>query len=156
MGREWLKQATSGQMNRELFEATLSRFGNQVSGEQLLNDIANQVRIAKVRQLLASPVVTPLDVYQTYRDQNERVSARVVPFPVNSFLDKVAGSTAAEAEAYYEKYKDVLPDPTRDTPGFKIPRQVRVEILSIDGAALAEVHRVATDGSRAADLLRES
>jgi hypothetical protein len=138
IGREWLKQATGGQMNRELFEATLSRFGNRVSGEQILSDIANQVRIAKVRQLLVSPVITPLDVYQTYRDQNERVSARLVPLPVESFLDKVPEPTEAEAKAYYEKYKDVLPDPDRDTPGFKIPRQVRAEILSIDGAALAK------------------
>lgn len=138
VGREWLKQATSGQMNRELFDATMSRFANQVSGEQILSDIANQVRIAKVRQLLASPVVTPLDVYQTYRDQNERISARVVAFPVDSFLDKVAEPTPAQAQAFYEKYKDVLPDPTQDTPGFKIPRQVRAEVLSIDGAALAK------------------
>ncbi|WP_406700296.1 hypothetical protein V5E97_15905 [Singulisphaera sp. Ch08] len=138
VGREWLKQATNGQMNRDLFEATLSRFGNQVSGEQILSDIANQVRIAKVRQLSASPVVTPLDVFQTYRDQNERISARIVPFAVESFLDKVSEPTPVQAQAFYEKYKDVLPDPTRDTPGFKIPRQVRVEILSIDGAALAK------------------
>ncbi len=37
---------------------------------------------------------------------------------------------------YYDKYKDLLPDPARDTPGFKVPRQIRVEILSIDGNAL--------------------
>ena len=37
----------------------------------------------------------------------------------------------------YEKYKDVLPDPARETPGFKVPRQIQVEILSIDGNGLA-------------------
>ena len=31
----------------------------------------------------------------------------------------------------------MLPDPSRPTPGFKVPRQVQVEILSIDGNALA-------------------
>lgn len=138
VGREWLKQATNGLMNRELFESTLSRFGNRVSGEQILSDIANQVRIVKVRQLLGEPVVTPLDVYQAYRDQNERVGARLVPFPVDDFLAKVAEPSQADVESYYNKYKDVLPEPDRETPGFKIPRQVRVEILSIDGAALAQ------------------
>src|SRR5215208_1672015 len=49
VGREWLKRATNGVMNRDLFETTLSRFGNRVSGEQILSDIANQVRLAKVR-----------------------------------------------------------------------------------------------------------
>jgi len=139
-GREWLKLATGGQMNREQFEAMLSLLGNQVSGEQILSDIASQVRIAKVRQLLATPVVTPLDVYQTYRDQNERVSARMVPFTVDSFLEKIAEPTEAQALAYYEKYKNDLPDPARKTPGFKVPRQVRLEILSIDGEALQKAH----------------
>src|SRR5215208_326846 len=71
VGREWLKKVTNGLMNRELFEGTLRGFGNTVSGEQILSDIANQVRISNVRQLLGSPVVTPLDVFQAYRDQNE-------------------------------------------------------------------------------------
>lgn len=136
-GREWLKQVTNGLMNRDLFEATLERLGNRVSGEQILSDIANQVRLAKVRQLLGNPLVTPLDVYQTYRDQNERVGTRAVAFPVQSFLDKVAEPSASEVQAFYDQYKDALPDPARDAPGFKVPRQVRVEILSIDGEALA-------------------
>ena len=99
VGREWLKQATNGLMNRDLFEATLSRFGNRVSGEQILSDIANQVRIIKVRQLLGEPVVTPLDVYQAYRDQNERVGAKLVAFAVDDFLEKVAEPAAAEVQA---------------------------------------------------------
>src|SRR5205807_6185783 len=66
VGREWLREVTNGLMNRDLFEATLSRFGNRVSGEQILSDIANQVRLDKVRRtLLGIPVVTPLDVYDT-------------------------------------------------------------------------------------------
>ena len=137
VGREWLKQTFGQHMNRETFERSSRRFNNQVSGEQILGDIANQVRLAKVQQLLGSPVVTPLDVFQTYRDQNERVSARAAGFPVEDFVAKVARAVAVGARGmYYDKYKDVLPDPARDTPGFKIPRQIRVEILSIDGDAL--------------------
>ena len=45
MGREWLKQITGGRMNRELFETLFSRFSNEVSGEQILADLANQVRL---------------------------------------------------------------------------------------------------------------
>jgi len=104
VGREWLKQVTNGLMNRDLFETTLSRFGNRVSGEQILSDIANQVRIAKVRTLLGNPVVTPLDVYQTYRDQNERVAARAVAFPVESFVAKVPEPSAAQVQAFYDQY----------------------------------------------------
>jgi peptidyl-prolyl cis-trans isomerase D len=136
-GKKWLEQATSGLMNRDMFEARLSRFGNRVSGEQILSDIANQARILKVRQLLGSTVVTPLDVYRAYREQNERVGVKAVAFPVEKFVAKVAEPTAQQVQAYYDKYKDVLPDPTRDTPGFKVPRKIKVEVLSIDGTALA-------------------
>jgi peptidyl-prolyl cis-trans isomerase D len=137
-GREWLKRATGGMMNREIFEATLASFGNKITGEQILTDIANQARILNVRRLLTGTVVTPLDVYQTYRDQNERISAKAVAFPAEAFVAKVGEPSKAEVQAFYDKYKDELPNPARDTPGFKVPRQIQVEILSIDGSALAE------------------
>jgi len=137
IGREWLKQITGGRMNGEMFNILFSRFSNEVSEEHLLADIANQVRLRKVRLLLGYPVVTPYDVYRSYRDQNERIGAKLVEVPVDSFLSKVAEPSASEIQALYEKYKDVLPDPARETPGFKIPRRVQVEVLSLDGNALA-------------------
>ena len=124
-------------MNGELFNVLFSRFSNEVSEEHLLADIANQVRLLKVRRLLGYPVVTPYDVFRSYRDQNERVGAKIVEMPVDSFLSKVPEPAASEVQALYDKYKDVLPDPARETPGFKIPRQVQLEILSLDGNALA-------------------
>ncbi|MGZ3413307.1 MAG: hypothetical protein ACXWNX_05820, partial [Isosphaeraceae bacterium] len=137
IGREWLRQITGGRMNGELFNVLFNRFSNEVSEEHLLADIANQVRLRKVRQLLGYPVVTPYDGYRSYRDQNERVGAKIVEMPVDSFLSKVSEPAASEVQALYDKYKDVLPDPARETPGFKIPRRVQLEVLSLDGNALA-------------------
>jgi peptidyl-prolyl cis-trans isomerase D len=137
VAREWLKQVTGGMMTRELFEGALRGSGVQVPGDQILHDIASQVRLGWVRQLLGNPVVTPLDVFREYRDQNERVAVRAASFPVASFLAKVPEPSRAQVEQFYEKYKDELPDPLRETPGFKIPRQIKAEILAIDGAALA-------------------
>jgi hypothetical protein len=135
--REWLKQMTNGMMTREIFEGAMRAFGNQVSGEQVLHDLGNQIRLLRVQRLLGNPVVTPLDVFKAYRAQTERVAAKVATFPVSSFLSKVPEPTDAQVKQYYEKYADVLPDPTSETPGFKVPRQVRVELMSIDGAALS-------------------
>jgi hypothetical protein len=137
MGRLWLKQATQGRMTRDLFEAVLARFNNRVSGDQILTDIANQVRLANVRQLLGAPIFTPYDVFRAYRDQNEHVSAKLVAVPADKFLAQVPEPSPQDIQAYYDQYKDVLPDPSRTTPGFKVPRQIQVEILSIDGNALA-------------------
>ena len=137
IGREWLKHTFGSRMNGELFNVLFSRFSNEVSEEHLLADIANQARLLNVRRLLGYPVVTPYDVYSSYRDQNERVGAKIVEIPVDSFLSKVSEPAASEVQALYDKSKDVLPDPARETPGFKIPRRVQLEILSLDGNALA-------------------
>jgi hypothetical protein len=138
VGKEYLKRITGDNMNRDLFEILLSRLNNrQVSGEQLLSDVANQVRLSHVRHLLSVPMVTPYDVFQAYRDQNERVAAKLVEVPVEKLLGKVPEPTPDELASFYDKYKDVLPDPARETPGFKVPRQLQLEVLSIDGNALA-------------------
>jgi peptidyl-prolyl cis-trans isomerase D len=135
--RQWLKQVTGDRMNAELFEGLLRGLGNQVSGDQILRDIANQLRLNRVRQLPGAAVVTPLDVFRAYRDQNERVAVKAASFPVANYIASVPEPTKEQVEQYYSLYKDVLPDANRVTPGFKIPRQIKVEILSIDGAALA-------------------
>ncbi len=137
IGRDLLKQVTQGQMNRDLFEELLARSNTRVSGDQMLSDLANQVRLMKVRGLIGGPMVTPFDVFRAYRDQRETVAAKLVEVPVEKFLAQVPEPTAQEIQAYYDQYKDVLPAPDRATPGFKVPRQIQVEILSIDGNALA-------------------
>jgi peptidyl-prolyl cis-trans isomerase D len=134
--KEFLRQNTGRQMSRDLFEGVLSRFNNRVSGEQVLADIANQVRLGRVRELVGLPMVSPYDVFRAYRDEKERISAQLVEIPVAKYLAQVSEPSQEELRAYYEKYKDELPDAARETPGFKVPRQVRVEILSIDGNAL--------------------
>ncbi len=137
MGRDWLKQITNNRMTSELFEALLKRLNTQVSGTQLLLDVANQVRLANTRQLLGPPLVTPFEIFQAYKDQNEKVGAKLVEIPIDKFLAQAPEPTDAEVQAEYDRYKEELPDPARETPGFKIPRQIQLEILSVDGNALA-------------------
>jgi peptidyl-prolyl cis-trans isomerase D len=136
-GRDYLKRISGDQITGEFFDSRLARLNNRLSGEQLLAVIADQVRLQTVRYLPGSPLVTPYDVFRAYRDQNERVSAKAVEVPVEKFLDKVSEPAQAEIAALYEKYKDELPGPAREAPGFKVPRQIEVEVLSIDGNALA-------------------
>lgn len=136
-GREWLRTVTGNRINRETFDQLYARFSNDISQEQLLADVANQVRIAKVRMLPGEPLVTPFDTFQAYRGQGERVAGKVVEIPVENFLDKVGEPSSADAQAFYDKYKDALPDPDSPTPGFKIPRRIQVEFVTIDAASRA-------------------
>jgi peptidyl-prolyl cis-trans isomerase D len=150
-GKEYLKRITRGLMNGETFHRYMGDLANQVSEDQVLSAIANQIRLNYVRgevyslpgmltggkRLIGSPMFTPYDVFRAYRDQSEKVSAKLVEVPVSKFLPQVAEPSAEELQSYYDRYKDVMPDPSRPTPGFKVPRQVQVEVLSIDGNALA-------------------
>ena len=125
-GRAWLTQMTEHYlgltMNKPLFERALAGLGPDVGGTQVLQAIASQARLMAAQAVGGGRLVTPLDVYQAYRDQNERSSFRFVSFPAANFLDKAGDPSPAEVQALYDKYKDVLPDPSKDTPGFKIPR----------------------------------
>lgn len=143
-GRDFIKRITMGQMTGELFDRLMAEFRNDYADEQVLAAIADQVRLNYVRglpgdpnRLIGGPMVTPYDIYRAYRDQNEKVSAKLVEVPVEKLLSKVPEPSAAEIQAFYDAHKNALPDPMRATPGFKLPRQVQLEVLSIDGNALA-------------------
>ena len=135
---EWLNKVTSGSMNASMFEFILSRFGSDIGGEALLTDLAGQVRIQQAQETIAATIVTPLDVFRTYRDQAEKASFKIVPVEVNAFLDKVGEPTDAQIQAIYDRGKDRLPDPNSPEPGFKEPRRVKVELVSISSVELAK------------------
>jgi peptidyl-prolyl cis-trans isomerase D len=137
-GNRWLNSVFQGRLRPEDFDRAVRESFENYSGEQMLEDIAGQVRLLEVRRLPGAAEYTPLDIYQAYRDQSERVSALAVAFPVSDYVDKVADPSDPDLRAYYDRYKDVLPDPNRDTPGFKIPRKIRVEYVWMDAAALAD------------------
>ena len=137
VGRDWLKLVAKTDMTPQLFELILSRFNQRVSGEELLTQIGNQVRLRNVRQLFGGPLVTPMDVFENYRDQNERVSVKAIAFRVDDYIKNVPDPTSSQVQALYDKFKDTLPNPASPDPGFKIPRQVQAEIMSIDGEAVA-------------------
>ena len=140
LAKRWLRSFTNNQLTTDLFDRiyrdTFSE--EQVTDEQVLTAISNQLRLARVQGLPGVPQVTPLDVYQAYRDQYEKVSAFAVPFYAEDYAAKVADPTEAEEKAYYEKYKGDLPDHESDTPGFKVPRRVSAEFVVADGDKLAQ------------------
>lgn len=135
--RRWIDQQTGGGMTAATFENILSKYNSTISGEDLLINLAEQIRILLARQEVAMPVVTPLDVYRNFRDQTERASFKTLPFLVDSYVGKVGEPTDSELNALYDQGKDLLPDPLRVAPGFKVPRKIKVEFVSIDAADLA-------------------
>jgi peptidyl-prolyl cis-trans isomerase D len=87
---KWLRDRTDNQLTTALFDRIYhQRFADKVTDAQLLEDIANQIRLSEVAALPGFPPITPLDVFEAYRDQNERVSAHAVPFRVEDYVKDV-------------------------------------------------------------------
>lgn len=146
LAKRWLRVRFSNPLTTAKFnEVYRAGFADRRTDEQLLAEIANQIRLFDVRLLPGMPEVTPLDVFRYYRDQNERVAADLVPVAVESFLNDVKEPSDTEVRAYFDRYKSVLPDPDRPTPGFMIPRKVQVESVMSDSAALTAAIRPKLD-----------
>ncbi len=114
----------------------MARGSQGISEEMILSDVADQLRILKVASLALPAEFTPLDVFESFRDRHEKVGVRAVAFKVDDFVAKVAEPTEVQLREFYDRYRNVPPDPHRPTPGFLIPRRVRVESVSLDSDVL--------------------
>src|SRR5439155_1927148 len=72
--------------------------------------------------------VTPYELWQYYARERTEVSVKMLPIPVSRFEPQVKEQpTKEELEALYKKYRKVEHSPSRETPGFMLPRRVKVE-----------------------------
>jgi hypothetical protein len=116
-------------------------FGREMTETDFLSEVSDQVRILQTLELLAQSMDTPLDGFDEYRDRLVEVEARYVSFPVGDFLDQVESPDERTLRDFFEENKERLADPITGRIGFKVPRRVKVEYLTL--------------GLNAIDLLRE-
>ena len=154
---DWLKAVTNDRLTPAVAERIVDQSfkGQLVSGDQILADIADQLRLSQAGRLPGPPGVTPLDVFEAFRDQNEKVGVRAIPVKVADFVAKVPEPTEAEVREFYDKYKDANPDPDRPTPGFTTPRRVQLEFASLDGVALERKYRSTLTDKELRDAFEE-
>ena len=152
-----LKAETNDRMTPAVAERIVDQTfkGQLVSGEMILADIADQLRLMQAGRLPGPPEVTPLDVYEAFREQTEKVAVRAIPVRVADFVAKVPEPTDAQIREFYATYKDATPDPDRPTPGFTAPRRVRLEFATIDGSALDRRYRARLTEKEVRDAFEE-
>lgn len=77
--------------------------------------------------------VTPDELWDYYRKNRTEVNVKLLPVPASQFVSQVKEKpTTEELKDLFEKYKEEEPSPSRETPGFKLPRRVRVEWIEAD------------------------
>lgn len=126
--------------------------GAKFTSEWLLNAVGNEFRAraaikaqlgqSVARQKAGGPLsafpgaVTPYQFFEFYKDQCSEHAFEAIAVSADKFKSKVAGEpTTKERVELFNKYRNDLPDPTRDRPAFKEPRKVKVEFVTLDANA---------------------
>ena len=86
-----------------------------------------------------------------YRRLAQKATIEVVPVPVETVAAEVSAPTEQQLRAFFEQYKNDLPDPRSDAPGFREPRRAKYEYLVAKREAFeAEAAKEVTDAEIAA------
>jgi hypothetical protein len=139
-----IKKATFGSLSRNDYEMVLRGLRRQHGGEIAIDISAAlaeefRVRLAQLAILGFDPgsfsrvpaLITPYEFYEYYRKNRTRVSIRFLDVPVKAFLKQVTEPPKdSDLQPLFDKYKDVEYSPAKETPGFKLPRRIKVEWVS--------------------------
>jgi hypothetical protein len=76
---------------------------------------------------------TPAEFWEYYKDNQTALTVDFLKIPVKQFTGQVKKEpTQQELEDLFRRYKNDEPIPDRPTPGFKVPRKVKVEWVTAD------------------------
>ena len=104
----------------------------RVNRSQLLQTVKEVMTIHKLDYFLRSSVkVTAEEGWQRYLAENSKVKLKYVEFAAKNFINSV-DVTDEEVEGFYSEYKDLFPDKTTGSYGFKEDEKVRIEYVLAD------------------------
>jgi hypothetical protein len=136
--QKYMAQSMPGFTMDALFKAVAEEFRVRTAQVAVLGSDVNGTRGGGYGGFPAFS--TPHDSFEFFREQTSPTTYAVIPVSAASFLDKVPDPNTAdpavanELKALYQQYKDEEANPSRETPGFREPRKVRVEFFSVTGS----------------------
>jgi hypothetical protein len=84
-------------------------------------------------------VLTPYEFWEFYKDRCSEHKFSILEVPAEAYLDQVKEPDKKqldkELEDLFKRYRGELPEPAKETPGFKDPRKVKVEFVALDAKA---------------------
>jgi hypothetical protein len=130
MTGDWLLEAIGNE-----YRARAALDAMQGQSQAVLLDRDRPMRGVQTASALPG-ALTPYEFWQFYKDRCSEHTFSVLEVPAEAFLDQVTGEpTPKERVELFNKYRSDLPDPSRATPGFKEPRKVKVEYITLDATA---------------------
>lgn len=120
-----------------------------VTRDQVYAAVADYMKMLRQSALvLDSAHVTENELRQSVRDAMETVKVAFVAFPSKRFVDPTLQSSEQEIQAQYEQFRDVEPSEEKGEFGYKWPRRVALEMLSISVADVKPSVTILEDQSR--------
>ncbi len=115
---------------KTVYNALRDEFRVRLAKEILLGS-AGSARAAAGGGLVGEEVPgegTPAEFWDYYKDNRTTLKVDFLKIPVKQFIEQVkAEPSQQELEDLYRRYKNDEPNPEKPTPGFKLPRKVKVE-----------------------------
>jgi len=115
-----------------------------LSAEQMFRAIGDEFRVLLLIKIIGGSdfsnrfnvpaAMTPFEFFEFYKDRARELTFDVVDVPVDSFLPKVPAKPADDKELklLYDKYRAQEYEPSREQPGFRDPRKIKVEYVVFD------------------------
>ncbi len=114
-----------------VYKALASEFKVRAAQTALLGSTSE----GKDRTITYPPIfTTPYDLYSFYKDKTSPTAYQALAIPAAGFAAQVkAEPSESELQRLFNERKDNEPDPSKEEPGFKEPRRVKVEWVAASG-----------------------
>lgn len=135
----FVKQDFNGLVTPDVWSKVEKSFATKqgFTRDRLEAALADEFRVRTAANIVfgkANLAFAPYETYQFYKEQCEAATYTAMAVPAENFLNKVTATpTDAELRDLFDKYKNAEPDPTRETPGFREPRKLKVQWLEVKG-----------------------
>ena len=114
--------------------------GRRVSTARLFDAIRTEMLAANLLQLFQWSLIDipPAQKFEYYSRVNRRADAQIMPLAVADFTSQIEAPDETVLKAFFEKYKNDLPDPASPEPGFKVPRMAAFQYFKADFAKFTD------------------
>ena len=121
---------------QEMKEINKRANSKQVELDHIIRHLEKEIAFQQMSVLTGAGMTmmpNPTEAIQYWDRTHRTAECKVLPLKVEDYVSKVTGEpTEKELREYYEQGKFEYPDPTGQTPGFKVGKKVRAQYFVAD------------------------
>lgn len=140
---------TNEKITSEQVEGILAEM--KMSVGQLFRLLKTELLALRMQELFTTSLAgeTPAQRWAYYKRLNEKATIEAVALPVADFSEKVNDPNESTLRAFFERYRDRLPDPSSPEPGFRVPKKLALEYLKGQPETIVDAASIPQEDIRA-------